>query len=130
MDDDKPTLGRLGEATRQGGQSLADLVGNERQRRKQVSDEYGALFAFASDLFFRIDPMGINFGDNADEYEPEVGTVLPRLESAGSIEDCKQIVREELAVWFDGVQLDAARTDQLSVELWSLWRAWQVRSTG
>jgi hypothetical protein len=130
MDDDNPTLGRLAEATGRGDESLTDLVGNAPQRRKRVSERYGELFASAVDLFFRIDPMGINFWDNTDEYEPEVVTVLPRLESAESVEDCSRIVREEFAVWFQGVQLDADRTDQLSVELWSLWQTWHSRPTG
>jgi hypothetical protein len=29
--------------------------------------------------FFRFDPVGLNFGANTDEYDPEVGTILPHL---------------------------------------------------
>jgi hypothetical protein len=84
------------------------------------------LFAATSDLFFRADPLGINFESNADEYEPEVGTVLPRLESAGSVGDVEQILREEFSRWFGDV-FDGRSTDRLAPELWSLWQTWKSR---
>jgi hypothetical protein len=97
---------------------------NERER---VKAQYGGLFVAAADLFFRVDPAGINFAFNTDEYEPEVGTVLPRLESAGSVGDVVRILREEFSNWF-GDSFDGQRTDQLAPELWSLWQA--RKSTG
>jgi hypothetical protein len=33
----------------------------------------------ATVLLFEADPMGINFGDNADEYDPETSSILPRI---------------------------------------------------
>ena len=49
------------------------------EERRQLKAEYGALFDSITALLFRHDPIGINFEDNVDEYEPETGTILPRL---------------------------------------------------
>ena len=54
----------------------------ERERllatRQAIRREYGELYDRVPQMFFEADPIGINFGDNADEYEPEVDTILPR----------------------------------------------------
>ncbi len=53
-----------------------------------------------SSLLFDIDPMDINFGDNTDEYEPEVDTILPRVMNLNTSEDIELVVREEFGKWF------------------------------
>ena len=45
--------------------------------------------------------MGVNFGDNTDEYAPEVDTILPRLSSASKLEDVSVMIKEEFIAWFD-----------------------------
>ena len=37
------------------------------------------LFAELRECFFKHDPIGINRESNQDEYDPEVGTIIPRL---------------------------------------------------
>ena len=64
--------------------------------RAQLKKQYGLLFDTVTALLFDSDPMGINFGDNADEYEPETGTILPRLANAKSVDDVQTIVYEVL----------------------------------
>jgi hypothetical protein len=49
------------------------------ERRKRLKQEYGELFDQTSAILFRHDPIGINFEDNTGEYDPEAGTILPRL---------------------------------------------------
>jgi hypothetical protein len=63
-----------------------------QQERRQLRNMYGALYDDVAALLFRHDPIGINFDVNTDEYEPEVGTILPRLRSCKSVDD----VRREL----------------------------------
>ena len=41
--------------------------------RKRLKAEYRELFDEVSKLLFQHDPIGINFEDNTDEYEPEIG---------------------------------------------------------
>ncbi len=75
----------------------ADEIAEERaELRKIYKSAYGTLSA----LLFEEDPMGINFGDNPDEYEPEVGSILPRLASCRSLGDIQGMVHLEFCAWF------------------------------
>ena len=59
--------------------STRDEILEERRLRA----EYKTLFDSQAALLLRHNPIGINFDfdDNGDEYEPEAGTILPRLSS-------------------------------------------------
>jgi hypothetical protein len=124
MKDDRKSLGELADLAQTSDEALAELVAGDRERRTLIEAQYPGLFAAATRLFFDIDPVGINFESNTDEYESEVGTVLPRLESAGTVADVERIVREEFVKWF-GASYEGHRTDRLASELWSLWKAWK-----
>lgn len=51
-----------------------------REERLKLKAEYGELFDAIAALLFRHDPISIAAaGAPKDEYEPEVGTILPRL---------------------------------------------------
>lgn len=69
--------------------------------RRALRREYGELYDRVSQLLFNWDSIGINFEYNTDEYEPEVGTILPRLRSCACAEDVQQVVYKELCRWFD-----------------------------
>jgi len=71
-----------------------------RVERKQVSNAYQELFAEVSAILFRHDLVGINFESNTDEYDPEAGTILPRLRPGATAEEVAGIVREEFLRWF------------------------------
>jgi hypothetical protein len=72
---------------------------------------------------FRYDPIGINFEENTDEYEPEVGTILPRLEYASTEQEAIKIIHEEFIKWFD---IDIAGSKEkyqaLGTEVWTTWQ--------
>ena len=68
---------------------------------RRLRAEYGALFDDVAAVFFRHDPIGINFDDNTDEYEPEARTILPRLRTCHAAEDVLIVVHEEFQRWFD-----------------------------
>ena len=72
-----------------------------RQQRADLQRAYGAAYVRLRDILFREDPIGINFEENTDEYEPEVDTILPRLRHASSVDDIRQVVHEEFVKWFD-----------------------------
>jgi hypothetical protein len=74
-----------------------------RRRRKELKERYRVAYEGLSNILFTEDPVGINFEKNTDEYEPEVGTILPRLGDCRSVEDVRRIVHEEFVVWFDVV---------------------------
>ncbi|MHB1405537.1 MAG: hypothetical protein ACYCV0_08095 [Desulfitobacteriaceae bacterium] len=94
----------------------------ERQRLKAF---YKELYFEISEILFRHDPIGINFEDNTDEYEPEVSTILPRLASANSINEVRLIIYEEFVKWFDK---DLAGPEEIysdiAEEVWKAWQKW------
>jgi hypothetical protein len=66
-----------------------------------VKRPFKAAYERVSEILFAEDPIGINFDDNTDEYEPEASTILPRLRTCRSVEDVQQVVHEEFVKWFD-----------------------------
>lgn len=50
--------------------------------------------------FSKEDRIGIDLGDNADEYEPEVGSILPKLASCRGLDDIQAVVHCEFCAWF------------------------------
>jgi hypothetical protein len=93
------------------------------EARRRLKTEYGELFDAAAVLLFRYDPIGISFENpNTDEYEPEVGTILPRLSDCHSQEDVLRVVHEEFVRWFEQ---DTAgppeRYEKIAADLWQMW---------
>ena len=93
------------------------------EERRRLKAQYGALFNSMAALLYRHDPVGINFDDNKDEYEPEAGTILPRLSSCHSGEDVLQVVHEEFVRWFDrGTAGPPGHYEKIASEVWQLWQ--------
>lgn len=94
-----------------------------REERRQLKAQYGELFDAITALLFRHDPVGINFESNMDEYDPEVGTILPRLRTCETAADVTRVVHEEFARWFDPVTAGPAeRYSKMAEEIWLLWQ--------
>jgi hypothetical protein len=70
------------------------------RERAELKHRYREAYDHLEALLFQEDPMGINFGDNADEYAPEVGSMLPKLQSRCSVPDVRNVVHKEFARWF------------------------------
>ena len=86
---------------------------NQQTDREQVRQQYPELFQEVNRLIFEADPIGINFGHNTDEYEPEVGTIIPRLKSCESPSDVRKVIHEEFVRWFDGeLSVDSRGVDE------------------
>lgn len=95
-------------------------AGSSRRRRAALKRQYRRLFADLAAAFFEVDPAGINFDENTDEYDPEVGTTLPRLRTARSVRDVERILREEFDHWFEG-SYDRKRMTVLADRVWQIW---------
>jgi hypothetical protein len=92
------------------------------EERRRLKAEYGELFDAVSALLFRHDPIGINFEDNTDEYDLEVGTILPRLRLCFSASDTLQVVHEEFVRWFGAETAGSTdRYKEVASEIWDLW---------
>src|ERR1700721_2768809 len=97
-----------------------------RWRRSAVKRKYKVLFADTSALLFRLDPIGINFEDNTDEYDPEVGTILPRLSRCQSSNEVRKVVFAGFCKWFGPETAgDEMSCSAIAEELWLLWSAHQ-----
>lgn len=94
--------------------------------RKEVKRTYGKLFTAVSDALFQADPIGINFGGNTDEYDPEAGTIIPRLKTANSAQDTQAIIYEEFKNWFGtDTAGNQGQYQAVSVKIWELWCEFQ-----
>ncbi len=91
------------------------------EERRALKAEYGELFDAVSCLLFRADPIGISFDDeNLDEYDPEAGTILPRLKTCEAADDVLRVVHEEFVRWFGlRLQVHGSFTNQLPLKFGS-----------
>jgi hypothetical protein len=71
-----------------------------RKKQAELRSTYREAHGRLSEILFEEDPVGINFGFNAGEYEPEAATLLPRLLDARSVDDVRKVVHEEFVKWF------------------------------
>ena len=92
------------------------LVENDKIR---LSDPQ--FFVAVSRAMFEHDPIGINFETNADEYDAEAGTVIPRLDSCNSADDVATVLHEEFSKWF-GEESAGGRDiyEDLAQDIWKL----------
>ncbi len=68
-------------------------------KKTEIQKLYRELYREIEEILFRCDPIGINFDENIDEYDPEVGTILPRLKGTRSEADVLNIIYEEFMRW-------------------------------
>jgi hypothetical protein len=100
---------------------VLDRINRARAARSAVQARDPSFFAAVSKAMFERDPIGINFTDNTDEYDPEAGTVIPRLAACRSTEEVAQVLLEEFQSWFGAEtagDLPGYRT--LAADLWLL----------
>ena len=73
---------------------------------------------------FKHDPMKINLETHTDEYDPEAGTVISRLETVTNQDDVATILHEALIDWI-GVEIagDRDRYIALVQDIWQVWCA-------
>jgi hypothetical protein len=97
------------------------------EEKRQLRAKYGELFDATAALLFRHDPIGIDYETNTDEYEPEAGTILPRLGDCRSEADVTRVVHEEFVRWFSAEDVGPLeRYEQIGTEIWQLWRQHSV----
>ena len=93
-------------------------------KKLKLKSRYKELHSAVEAILFNHDPIKINFGFNTDEYDPEVGTILPRLKDAHSESDVVTIVHEEFVRWF-GVKMVGDREQpvyrKIASEIWAAW---------
>ena len=75
------------------------------------------------DVLRRHDPIElISIGAPRDEYDPEVGTILPRLKEASSARDVQHVLHEEFTKWFSAEM--AGPNESYAAAAQELWQGW------
>jgi|GEM_PF-1357198 len=81
------------------------------------------LFKAVSAVMFKLDPMGINYQTNTDEYDPEVGLLIPQLKKCSSPDDVAGALFEIFKSQFDADMAGKReRYDGLAKEIWKIWK--------
>jgi hypothetical protein len=89
------------------------------QTKCALRNKYGELYDRLVTLFFQADPVGINFVVNTEEYDLEVGTILPRLPACTNATDVQTVVHEEFLRWFGHSVADPFdHYQQLGHDIW------------
>jgi hypothetical protein len=68
------------------------------RERAELRRRYKSAYDRLAARLFGEDQVGFKFGRNSDEYEPEVGSILPRLASCRGLEDIQRIPGDGAAV--------------------------------
>jgi hypothetical protein len=90
--------------------------------RSELKRRFATLFDEVSAALFAADPLGINTGGNIDAYDPQAGTILPRLQDAHSADDVQVIIYEECCPRFGKEKAGAiGRYDEVSEIIWEAW---------
>ena len=95
-----------------------------RQERERLRHAQPQLFAELAAVLAEHDPVGlVSIGAPRDEYDPEVGTILPRLQAATDSADVQRILVEEFDSWFgvDTPKLSAAKFADVAEDVWAVW---------
>ena len=91
--------------------------------KRAAKEAYEALYAEVRAILNRHDPVYlIALGCPEDEYEPEVGTILPRLKEASDVVGVQNVLREEFVGWFGEVGMFTfEQFEPVAVEVWEAW---------
>ena len=93
-----------------------------RKHRRKLKAWYKKLYTELTKCLFDHDPIHINYEFNTDEYEPEVGTILPRLRTCKSEEDTLDVVHEEFVYWFGASTASTKKSyEKIASDIWKLW---------
>jgi hypothetical protein len=99
------------------------LVDQVQASDKQKKREFGELRRAIASVLRRHDPVGlISMGAPDDEYDPEVGTILPRMRDATSELNMVRILHEEFVRWFGHDQAGTVTSYEAPArEIWEHW---------
>jgi hypothetical protein len=86
--------------------------------RAAQREKYGSLYDELLRILAKHDPT--DMAELSDEYDPEVGTILLRLERDRSAFDARRIIHEEFVDWFSaGLGGPEENFDGMSTEVWA-----------
>lgn len=92
--------------------------------KRQAKAASTALREAVAQALRETDPIGlIQGGAPRDEYDPEVGTILPKLRTAASVDDVQRIVHAEFVKWFGEETAGSLESyERAAQSIWALIR--------
>lgn len=99
-----------------------------REERKRLKREYEGLFSELTAYLFEADPMGLNYEINPDEYEPEVGTILPRILALDAVDEIADVIREEFDRWFGRPVIYRSTYEDLAADILAILRRYRMEA--
>lgn len=94
--------------------------------RQDAKSARGDLYERLNRILFSCDPLGINFGDNTDEYTVEVERILPRLKDVSSVDNLRRVVHEEFVYCVNAKMAGPeSKYDNVAKEIWKLFASEQ-----
>jgi hypothetical protein len=103
-------------------------MSESREYRKRLKQEYEGLFVDLSKYLFEVDPVGVNYEINSDEYDPEVGTILPRIVDLDTVDEIASILREEFNRWFGDPTIYRSTYEDLAADMLTILRRYRLNS--
>jgi len=95
-------------------------AGKILEHRTVLRARYGSLYDEVLRIVTRHDPIEI--AQLPDDYEPEVDTILLRLEGARSASDARRILHQEFVQWFSiGLAGPEENFEKMAREVWDAW---------
>jgi hypothetical protein len=98
--------------------SIRVVTAHETDRVRARDPEF---FAAACAIVDKHDPVGHAHAIYADDFEPEVTTILLRFGGVRTEAEAVAVVRDELTAWFAPGGVIAERIPPLGRELWNRW---------
>ena len=100
---------------------MTDWIDEAAEKRKILKKRSPELFQQVAAILFKHDPMAIDYEVNTDEYEPEAGTIIPKLADCSSYMDARKMIHEEFLRWFYDDVGDEDEYTEIAKEIWELW---------
>ncbi len=81
------------------------------------------LFAEVSAVLFRVDPMGLNYETNTDEYDPETREILARIGSVSDGDQLQMVLHQVFSMMFDPAMAGPlGHYREAAEQIWALWQ--------
>ena len=98
-------------------------------RRLELDLAYERLWQYVSAALFRLDPVGLDFETNTDEYDMEARSIVRRLRDAVDVAEVQRIVHDEFVRAFDTVEAGPpGRYAAVASEIWAIYGSSAVSS--
>ena len=103
------------------------MTGKRGTNQKALKESYRLAYAELSRLVEEADPIGLVAGGApADEYGPEVSTILAGIRECASVESVQQMVHAVFVRWFgEDIAGHVSNYSDLSKNIW----AWKTRAS-